>query len=220
MNAILPWKIASYEGAFTTGQAGRLVGRSASDIAKWMRGSRPLIHSDYEPLDGRIVLSFEALIEARLISHMLAQGVSLRTLRAVSRRLKAATGVNHPFAMDKKFVSEGFRMFEREGERLVNLANDCYADPALMDPALQGRVVFERGRATYYVPFPSDLPHVRIDPRVAFGRPVVLANSRAIPTAKLADVARLEGLEATADWYGVPEADVSQAISFEERLAA
>jgi len=103
---------------------------------------------------------------------------------------------------------------------LVNLANDCYAEPGLMRPALQGKVVFDRGRASHYIPYPAELPHVRIDPRVAFGRPVVVADKRAVPTGKLAGVARTEGLEAAADWYGVPEGDVEQAVAFEARLAA
>lgn len=220
MNAISPWRIGSHEGAFTTGQVGRLVGRDTAEIAKWTRGSPPLILSDYEPLDGRIVLSFDGLIEARLVSHMLRQGVPLRTLRNVSNRLKTASNPKHPFSMDRKFVSEGFRMFERDGDRLVNLANDCYAEPALMGPALDGKVVFERGRASYYLPYPAELPHVHIDPRVAFGRPVVVADKRAVPTAKLAETARVEGPEATADWFGIPKGDVDQAVSFEERLAA
>lgn len=220
MNAISPWRVASHEGAFTTGQVGRLVGRDASEIAKWTRGSHPLILSDYEPLEGRIVLSFDALIEARLVSHMLRQGVLLKTLKSVSKRLKVGSITKHPFAMDRKLVSEGFRMFERDGDRLVNLANDCYAEPSLMGPALDGKVVFDRGRASYYLPYPAELPHVRIDPKVAFGRPVVVANKRAIPTAKLADTARLEGADVTADWFGIPAQDVEQAVSFEERLAA
>jgi len=220
MNAISPWRVASHEGAFTTSQVGRLVGRDASEIARWTKGSNPLILSDYESLEGRIVLSFDALIEARLVSHMLRQGVSIRTLREVSRRLKSTSGAAHPFALDRKIVSEGFRLFEQEGDRLVNLANDCYAEPGLMRPALQGKVVFDRGRASHYIPYPAELPHVRIDPRVAFGRPVVVADKRAVPTGKLAGVARTEGLEAAADWYGVPEGDVEQAVAFEARLAA
>lgn len=220
MNAIPSWTAASHMGAFTTTQVARLVGREASEIARWTRGSHPLVVSDYEPLDGRIVLSFDALIEARLVSHMLRQGVPLRTLRAVSRKLKRDTGSKHPFALDRKFVSEGFRMFERDGDRLVNIANDCYAEPGLMGPALEGKVIFERGRASYYLPYPADLPHVRIDPRVAFGRPVLVVSKRAVPTAKLADTARMEGIDATADWFGVSAAGVSEAMSFEERLAA
>lgn len=220
MNAISPWRVASHEGAFTTGQVGRLVGRGASEVAGWTRGSDPLIAPDYAPLEGRIVMSFEALVEARLVSHMLRQGVPLRTLKEVSGRLKARSGARHPFAMDRKLVSEGFRMFERDGDRLVNLANDCYAEPSLMEPALAGKVVFERGRASHYLPYPAELPHVRIDPKVAFGRPVVVTNERAIPTAKLAEAARGEGADAAADWFGVPRGDVEQALAFEARLAA
>ena len=33
-------------------------------------------------------------------------------------------GERHPLARDKGFVTDGFRLFETDGERLINLAND------------------------------------------------------------------------------------------------
>lgn len=219
MGEVLSWREIGSAGAFTTSQTARLVRREPSEVARWIRGSDPLIVPDYEPIGGRPILSFEALLEARLISHMLREGVSMRLLRKVSNKLRGR-GFRHPFAADQEIVSDGFRLFESKDGRLINLINECYAEPSLMKPALEGRVVFKRGVAKYFEPFPTDFPLVRIDPRLAFGRPVVLDGSSAAPTAKIAEAAGFEGVEAAADWYLISIEAVRQAAAFEQRLAA
>ncbi len=219
MGEVLSWRDIGNAGAFTTSQTARLIGREPSEVARWVRGLEPLIAPDYEPIGGRPILSFEALLEARLVSHMLREGVSLRLLRRVSEKLKKQ-GYLHPFAADREIVSDGFRLFESEDGRLINLVNECYAEPDLMRPALEGRVVFKRGVARYFEPFPKELPLVRIDPRVAFGRPIVVDEGSAAPTAKLAAAVVDEGIEATADWYLISSEAVRQATEFEQRLAA
>lgn len=219
MGDILTWRDVGKAGAYTTSQVARLVHREPGEVLRWIKGDNPLIRANYEPMNGRPFLSFEGLLEARVVSHMLREGVSGRLLRKVSNKLRT-TGLEHPFAADKAIVSDGFRLFESEDGRLVNLVNECYAEPGLMKPALEGRVVFKRGIARYFEPFPDDLPLVRIDPTVAFGRPVVVDGTSATPTAKLAAVAEVEGVDVTADWYLVSEEAVRQASEFEHRLAA
>lgn len=220
MNALISWNDAGHRGAFTTSQVARLVGVETASVASWLRGSDPLITSDYDPIEGRSVLSFEGLLEARMIAHMLKDGVARRRLREVITKLRRTTQDPHPLARGKAMVTDGFRLFERNGEKLINLANECYAEPDLMRQALQGRVVFEGERASYYEPFPRELPKVRIDPRVAFGRPVVLDDRRAVPTRKLADAAQTEGLARAASWFEVADDAAQQAVDFERRLAA
>jgi uncharacterized protein (DUF433 family) len=218
MGEVLSWREIGRAGAFTTSQVARLIHRESSDVLRWTKGVPPLIASGYEPIGGRLVLSFEALLEARFVSHMIGEGVSMRLLKKVSNKLRAQ-GLAHPFAADRDIVSDGFRLFESTDGRLINLVNECYAEPNLMRPALEGRVVFKRGIAHYFEPY-QDLPLVRIDPRIAFGRPVVIDGTSATPTAKLAEVAENEGVEAAADWYLVSSEAVRQAADFEQRLAA
>ncbi|MFH1518384.1 MAG: hypothetical protein ABIH17_10965 [Pseudomonadota bacterium] len=219
MGDVLSWQQIGSAGAFTTSQVARLVRRDSSEVLRWTKGDPPLVVSDYEPIQNRPVLSFEALLEARFVSHMLREGVPMRLLRKVSEKLRRQ-GVPHPFAADLRIVSDGFRLFESSDGRLINLVNECYAEPDLMRPALEGRVVFKRGVARYFEPYPQDLPLVRIDPRLAFGRPVVVDGDAAAPTAKLASVAESEGIEAAADWYLISQDAVRQAAEFEQRLAA
>ena len=58
-----------------------------------------------------------------------------------------------------------------------------------------------------------------IDPRFALGRPVVEPGY--IPTDTLASAFLAEGnITEIADWYGTDTASVTQAVAFEQRLAA
>lgn len=220
MNALLPWKDIASAGGFTTAEAGRLLRRPASDIASWLRGKRPIILPDYEPVNGRLVLSFDALIEARAIGHFLGHGLTRPKLRAIMQDARARTGSRHPLAGDFDVVTDGFRLFEKKDETLVNLVNSVYAEPRLMAPALKGRVTYLNGRAAFLVPDPEDAPLVRIDPRHAFGRPVVIDQGHVVTTSALAAEARQDTVEGAADWFGVSPAAATQAVLYEGKYAA
>jgi len=220
VNALLPWKDIASAGGFTTAEAGRLLRRPASDIASWLRGKNPIILPDYEPVNGRLVLSFDALIEARAIAHFLSHGMERARLRHIMGECRKRTNVRHPLAGDKDFVTDGFRLFEMDDERLINLVNDVYAEPQLMAPALKGQVTYQHGRAAFLTPDPEDAPLVRIDPRHAFGRPVVIEGGKVVTTSALAAEARNDTVEGAADWFGVSPAAASQAVLFEGKYAA
>lgn len=220
MNAPMPWTEIARRGAFTTAQVARLIDRTPAEISSWLRGKQPLIVSDFDTINGHPIVSFDALIEARAISHFLAEGVDKRKLRRLLAELRTRTADPHPLARDRSVVTDGFRMIEKDGDLLVNLANDCYLEPELMKPALKGRVEFVGGRAAWLQPDPENLPLIRIDPRKAFGRPVLVDNGHSVPTTAVVETAEEEGVGAAASWFEVSEAGVGQAIEFEQRLAA
>jgi uncharacterized protein (DUF433 family) len=125
----------------------------------------------------------------------------------------------HPLARDREIITNGLNVYEFSEGKIVNLLNDCYAADPIIRPTLVGRVEFRSGRAAWLLPYPQDLPLVRIDPARAFGRPVVV-DSATVPTETLATAAARDGPKDAADWYGVSEEAVSQAVTFEERIAA
>ncbi len=220
MNALADWKSFATTGAFTTDQVARLVGARTPEIASWLRGKEPLIQPDYQTIAGRIILSFAALVEARAVAYLLNQGMVRRRIRELQVTLRKKLGDPHPLARDQTIVTDGARAFDASTDgKLVNLLNDCYASPELMRPALHGRVEFRGGRAAWLEPNPRDLPHVRIDPSQAFGRPIVLEGNVAVPTATLADAVLVDEPDAVADWYGVSPQAVREAIAFEMSLA-
>jgi hypothetical protein len=220
LNALLPWKDIVSEGGFTTVDAARLIGQPAEKIAAWLRGTPPIVLPDFEPINGRIVMSFEALIEARAIAHFVDQGVKPSRLRTIMNEVRKTTGHRHPLARDLRTVTDGFRVFEKDGDRLINLANDVYAHPTIMAPALKGRVEFAGGKAAFLVPEPEKAPLVRIDPRHAFGRPVIFDSGRIVTTSALAASVEVEGLEDAAEWFGVSPEAARQAQEYELQIAA
>lgn len=221
VNELRSWREMGVAGGFTTVDVGRLLHISPKALGSWLRGKTPLIAADYEPLNGRPILSFDGLVEARAIAHFLSEGVEPNRLREVLRELRQKTGLRHPLAADRKLVTDGFRVLElTDGGHLVNLTNEVYAHKDLMKPALVGRVVFEAGKARYFEPDPEHTPLVRVDPRLAFGRPVVVEPGRSpVETSALAATAEDEGIKHAANWFNVSGEAARQALEFERRLA-
>lgn len=219
MNAPLNWSEIARTGGFSTSDVARLVHVPAATITEWLKGAFPVILSDYEPLNGRLLMSFDALIEARAIAYF-AHQLPVAKLRQIMRQFREVTGEAHPLAKDQKFVTDGFRLLEKDGEKYVNVVNQVYAEPTLTDPLVKGKVIYDNGAARYFMPDPLHLPLVRVDPRFAFGKPVIIDNGHVVTTAALAESAAEEGVAEAADWFEVSIAAVRQAQQFQQRQAA
>ncbi|MDB5440028.1 MAG: hypothetical protein JWM33_2455 [Caulobacteraceae bacterium] len=214
------WAELGRRGAYTTSQAATLIGVSASDVASWLGGRPPIIHSDIPRVAGHLVLTFEALVEARAVAFLLNGGMKRGRLAKIVQIMRRRSADCHPLARERLLTTDGASVIEVVDDRLIDLLSESYLHPEVLRPALSGRVVFKSGRAAWLEPDPLDLPLVRIDPRRAFGRPVVVDGETTVPTATLANLASADGTEEAADWHGVTEAAVSQAVEFERRLAA
>lgn len=214
------WIELGRRGAFTTTQVGALLDVEPARVASWLSGNPPLIESDLPSVAGRIALSFDGLVEARAINYLLAEGVARRRLATAMKAMRQRWGDPHPLARERKITTDGSAVLELQGEKIVDLLTDAYLHPEVLRPALAGRVVFKSGRAAWLEPYPEEMPLVRIDPARAFGRPVIVEQSTAIPTETLATSAEVDGAAEAADWFGVSADAVTQAVAFEQRIAA
>jgi len=214
------WIELGRRGAFTTTQVAALLGVEPGRVASWLTGNPPLIETDLPSVAGRIALSFDGLVEARAISYLLTEGVPRRRLAKAMKAMRERWHDPHPLARERKLTTDGSAVLELHGEKIIDLLTDAYLHPEVLRPALSGRVIFKSGRAAWLEPFPEELPLVRIDPAKAFGRPVVVENLIAVPTETLAASAEVDGLMDAADWFGVSEGAVTQAVAFEHRIAA
>jgi uncharacterized protein (DUF433 family) len=134
--------------------------------------------------------------------------------------LRTRTELRHPLSRKQAITTTGTTAFEEEDGKYIDLLKECYAHPELIRPALRGRVEFGTSGPLYLEPDPKVFPLVRIDPRRAFGRPVIVEGDVAVPTTTLAEAAGAEGAAGASDWFGVSESAVQQAVDFENRLAA
>ncbi|OHC75799.1 MAG: hypothetical protein A3G18_12615 [Rhodospirillales bacterium RIFCSPLOWO2_12_FULL_58_28] len=173
-------------------------------------------------------LSFWDLIEVRFVEHFRSQGLSLQFLRKVAEKARIEFKSSHPFALSKaRFLTDRKRIFqqtaEEEGEgKTHDILSGQYEMYEAIEEILAKGVAFDTATelAREWRPLQSECPNVVIDPRFAYGHPVV--GAKHIPTSALFRQWRSDNgnRERVANWYGVNRGDVDEAIEFELRLNA
>lgn len=214
-------------GVYTVRQAAKLIGAPTDKLRRWVfggRGQSAIVQHDYEPIDGVDALSFHDLIEARFIRAFREQGVSFQHLRKVASKARQDLDTVHPFA-SARFVTDGRRIIldelDEEGRRsLVDYLSDQITFEHFVRQFILPGVSFDaRDLADSWRPRPELAPEVVLDPRRAFGAPVV--GRTGIRTQIIARSAKAENsFAATAQAFKLTEDEVRQAVAFEERLAA
>ena len=224
----MDWQAAVRSGVYPVAFAAKLTEPTSARVASWFRarepsGLAPAIITHFAPVAGQTVMPFLALIEARFVARFRNHGLSLQTIRKVALKLRTEYGLEHPFATRSRFRTDGKRVMLEEaaddGERrLLDIMTDEWAFPSVVEPSLFDSVVYVDDLAVSMQPFP-EFPAIIVDPRYALGRPV--AEPGFIPTSTLAAAYLAEGdVSAVAEWYGTDDAAVTQAVGFEQRLAA
>jgi len=214
-------------GVYTVSQAARLIGAPTDKLRRWIfggRGQKSIIEADYDSIDGVDALSFHDLIEARFIRAFRDKGVSFQHLRKVASKARQDLNTVHPFA-SAKFVTDGRRIIldelDEAGRRsLVDYLNDQRNFEHFVKDTILDGVSFDAcDLAETWRPRATEAPGIIIDPRRAFGAPILARTG--IRSEIIARSAKAErSLSAVALAFGVTEDEVRQAILFEERLAA
>jgi uncharacterized protein (DUF433 family) len=172
---------------------------------------------------GHQAIGFLDLVELLFIKAFRDRGVSLPTIRVAAKEAASRWDTDHPFCL-KRFATDGRTVFstildEVGEEALLDLAKSQLAFSGIMRPFLAqldyGHLGEEIER---WWPLGKNR-QVFLDPKIAFGRPVVVGKS--IPTETLYKAVRANGSPAAvADWYEVSIATVRAAVEFERNLAA
>lgn len=221
------WRSAIRDGVYPVSFAAKLTDTTNARVASWFRvrnGSSlaPAIVTPFEPIAGQIVMPFLALVEARFVAHFRKHGLSLQTIRKVARKMRAQHNVEHPFATDGRFRTDGkkvmMEMASDDGERrLIDIMTDEFGFPSVIEPSLFDTVIYAddlAARMTF-----AEFPSIVVDPLFALGRPIVLPGH--VPTETIAAAYLAEGdVDAVADWFGTEPSAVTQAVGFQQRLVA
>ncbi len=223
-------------GFYTVPEAARLIEvGSERRIYGWLQGypSRqigPLLAREYHPIDKRQELSFLDLIEVRFVEHFRERNVKVSTLRNAIKNARHFFREEKPLASERiVFVTDGKDIFVEE---VLKPSAKESNDPALWSLVTRQYEIYEfirsliiRGLsfdpkthlAKTWVPRPEQFPDIIIDPRVAYGQPIVPSR---VPTAALYDSWEAEGgdVGAVAQWFDVPASDVILATDFEKLI--
>lgn len=140
--------------------------------------------------------------------------------------LRTRLGSGRPL-IDRQFRTNGIDLFVEHARTLLNVSQQGQeAMRGEFELALARIELDRKGMPVRLFPFsrnPSSEQQqprtVVIDPRLAFGRPVL--STVAVPTAIIVDRFRAgDSLADMAQDYGVAAADIEEALRFEQRLAA
>jgi uncharacterized protein (DUF433 family) len=224
----IDWEQVGQIGLYTVPMAAQLLGESGTKIRSWLDGypnseATPIIRRQLPPINGRTVLGFLDLIEARFVRYFDHLGLSPQSIRKVTEKLRARHDADHPFATNKRFRTDGRKIFmeivETEQElRILNLMNDNFEMPEVIEASLFDSILYADDLAYRWRPA-REMPHVVLDPKYAFGRPVV--ENIWVPTDALYGAFEADGdARAVAEDFEIEQGIVEEAIAFEKRLRA
>lgn len=219
------------QGVYGVTEASSLTGVSSPRIRRWFRGYEeglmdsprripPVLRGDSREIDGHLQLSFLDLIEIRLIDRFLGYGVPWRELRRAAAVGTELLSSAHPFT-SLKFKTDGRRMFadvavSATDSGLIQLRDQQRVFRSVIEPVLVD-VEFDATQAVRWWPL-GERRNVVIDPRRAFGRPIVAKSG--VPVQVLAAHAEVHGTAETSDWYCVGVSEVRDAVRFSKKFAA
>ena len=219
------WAKLDRVGLYTVPMAARLIGAEQYKLRSWIdgyshSGAMPIIHRQLPKLGGKTAFGFLDLIEARFIRHF-SIWISPQTIRRVADKLREQHDVEHPFAMDNRFRTDGKAIFmestdDEEERRVLNLMSDNFMMGEIIERSLFETIFYVDDIARNWRPS-EETPRVIIDPKIAFGRPVI--DGVWVPTETLMNAFMVEGgNEAAAEEFGVDDDAVIQSVKFERHL--
>ena len=213
-------------GFYSVGEVRRLSGVPESisrRFVKSYKGSYGLWGGEFQELSRGAFLTFRDLIEIRHIASFNSAGVTWQRIVRTARYAKERFESNYPFS-DLRFKTDGVHIFSDAGVELEQVS-------------LQGQMAFKQLLSDYLF-YPVDYWNnepvcwypaqewsvaevgkgVVVDPRVAFGAPVIA--DYYIPTEVLYMSYKAEENNSlsVATNYEIPLKSVQNAISFEEEL--
>lgn len=214
--------------AYTLAEAARYLRLPSATLRSWVLGRRyptaggsgqfpPLIRlaSRRPPL-----LSFSNLIEAHVLRALRAEhAISIKAVRAALTYAERELGIERLLLRPELRTHAGRMFLDRYGALIELTASGRLAMRRMFDAHLK-RIEWDSSRFPIrFYPFlsaaaPSDARPIVIDPRLAFGRPVVLP--QAISTAAIAErIDAGESVEEVAADYDLGRSEIEQAILYE-----
>lgn len=219
-------------GLYTAADARSLTGVPPARVRRWLRGyahgagkeetwSPPLWRPQLPEIGGILHLGFRDLVELRTIDAFRRAGLSLQQLRRAYQTAQKIVGEERPFS-SARFKTDGKKLYLQivrgTGEPdLIDLLSRQHNFNTVVDPSLK-HFEYDEMEAVRWWPA-AGRKLVVIDPKRAFGRPIVA--STGVSTNAVSDAYALEqSYSRVANDFGISEKEVRAAVDFERALAA
>lgn len=218
------------DGIYTLSEVARLTGSHYQRIHSWFLGrsegpgpilDRAQLRQKRDLLRPRVDLtvSFHSLIDALVVSKLREYGVSLQYLRKVYNALSEQFSQQHPFSQSNLYT-DGKEVFVRFADKfgyeaLMELLTNQQSFPPVLEDYL---TQIDYDEDTLLAIRWRIAEGIVIDPRRRYGKPIVATCG--VPTVILAAAYKGndQDVDLVAEWYGVSQLDVTQAVDFEKSL--
>lgn len=224
-----PWDVPAY----TLPVAARLVHVPPATLRYWVVGRKgvgrdgeerlpqPLIQLASGPTRQRY-FSFTNLVEAHVLASMRRKHeISMPMVRRALSYVETALGTSNPLAKEK-FRTDGRRLFIEQMTELVDVTTGEVVEEGLVHGF--ERIRYEEGLAMRFFPYVREVEvgvgeepnldqpmNIVMDPRVAFGRPVVAGTN--VPTEELFARFRAgDTIAALCDEFSLDGTQVEEAL--------
>jgi uncharacterized protein (DUF433 family) len=214
--------------AYTLAEAARYLRLPAATLRSWLLGRQyPTTegHSQFPPLIRMAsrqppLLSFSNLIEAHVLRALRAEhAVSIKAVRSALAYAEKELKIDRLLLRSELRTHAGKMFLDRYGELIELTASGQLAMRRMFDEHLK-RIEWDTSKFPIRLyPFvsaaaPSEARPIVIDPRIAFGRPVVMR--RGVSTATIAErIDAGETVEDIAADYDLKAPEVEEAVLYE-----
>lgn len=174
---------------------------------------------------GGVYLTFRDLLEIRHVSMFHSAGVTWQRIIRAARQAKLRFETEYPFS-DLRFRTDGAHIFSSTGTNLEQLSG--YGQLAFEQ--VMGDYLFDPVEYEIHEPvcwYPAEEwgmtgvgREVVVNPKVAFGAPVVSGYHIPTEVLYLNYKAEMKDFESVAQNYEIPIASVQYAVAFQEELLA
>lgn len=223
-------------GIYPLRQAARLVRVEARSLRRWLQGysrqykgeqvrSEPLWTTQFtgQELPDEVI-GFRDLLELRMVAAFVAHGVDLKVIRATITAATRYFGNDYPLT-NRQFRTDGKRIFLQAVEaatgdqKIVDVVHRQFVFSDIVSPSLYAGIEYDDESAVRWFPL-GKRKTIVLDPALQFGTPIIA--SAGIPTDTIYASFMAEGRDKdmVARVFDITPKMVSDAIEFEERLAA
>jgi DNA-binding transcriptional MerR regulator len=217
-------------GIYTVKEAARYTSISAYNIRSWLFGYRALgtkhpgLWTPQLSALNKRLLSFNDLLEVRLVQAFHQHGVSLPAIRSVTRQASEMFNRQYPLSC-RQFTAHGRRFCARAldetgDEALLDMVKRQWVYEQVIKPSLYAPIDYSsEGTAQRWYPLQRSKIIV-LDPMVNLGKPVVAQCG--VATSAIYDAFQAVGrdIKRVARMLNVPYPAVYTAVFYEARIAA
>lgn len=223
-------------GIYPLNQAARLVGAEPRALRRWLRGYSRQHNGEHvrsEPLwttqlkdEGLTedVIGFRDLLEARMVTAFVRHGVDLRVIRATIDTASQLFSTGYPLTQ-QRFLTDGKRIFMEAIEtatgeaKMIDVVKKQFVFSDIIKPSLYAGIEYGVDGAVRWFPF-GKRKTIVLDPALQFGTPVLVHAGIPTDTIYASYLAEAGDTSMVARVFNITPKMVSDAIEFEERLAA